>query len=40
MKRVFSLALVLLIAVSLFGCSADGNSEEASGKVTQNMNLL
>ena len=40
MKRVISLALVLLIAVPLLGCSADNSNNKASDKATQNEILI
>ena len=40
MKRVISLALVLLIAVPLLGCSADNSNNKASDKAAQNEILI
>ena len=40
MKRVIILALVLLIAVPLLGCSAGNSGDEASDKAAQNEILI
>lgn len=39
-KRVFSLALVLLISAPLLGCSSGNSKDEAADKVTQNEILI